>query len=63
MRIYGINSGRNNMNRLLARSIMFNSRNKGKKKATEIRNTNNSASSLVVACIIIGIILMMICCR
>ena len=63
MRIYGIHSGRNNMNRLLARSIMFNSRSKGKKKATDIRNTDNNTSNLVVACVIVVIILIMICCR
>lgn len=32
MRIYGLHSGRNNMSRLIARSIMYNSRGKKKSK-------------------------------
>ena len=38
MRIYGMRSGRNNMNRLIARSIMFNSPKKSRvtnKQSTE----------------------------
>ena len=31
MRIYGMRSGRNNMNRLIARSIMYNTPKKNKK--------------------------------
>jgi hypothetical protein len=42
MRIYGMRSGRNNMNRLIARSIMYNTPKKSRvmdKQSTEEKST------------------------
>lgn len=51
MRIYGKCSGRNNMSRLIARSIMYNSRGKKKSKPnskpqTTIPTTTNESDSM-----------------
>lgn len=37
MRIYGLHSGRNNMSRLIARSIMYNSRGKNNKSYSQVK--------------------------
>ena len=51
MRIYGIHSGRNNMSKLIARSIMYNSPKKQK-----YNKTNSDASTSILVYIIAFII-------
>ena len=58
MRIYGIHSGRNNMSKLIARSIMYNS---PKKKSTQQHNTTNSDTSILVYIIAFIIIALLFC--
>ena len=55
MRIYGMRSGRNNMSRLLARSIMYNS---PKKKSDKVEPTTTTESFWIylIAFIIIALI-------
>ena len=50
MRIYGIHSGRNNMSRLLARSIMYNS---PKKKSVKVEPTTTESFWIYLIAIII----------
>ena len=54
MRIYGYKSGRNNMSRLLARSIMYNS---PKKKSVRVEPTTTESFWIyLIAIIIIALI-------
>ena len=54
MRIYGMKSGRNNMSRLLARSIMYNS---PKKKSVKVEPTTTESFWIyLIAIIIIALI-------
>ena len=49
MRIYGMKSGRNNMNRLIARSIMYNTPKKNKnvnKQNEKLRDNEHPIASL-----------------
>ena len=56
MRIYGMRSGRNNMSRLLARSVMYNS---PKKRTNNINNNSNTTTSIwvyIIAIIIVALL-------
>lgn len=50
MRIYGMKSGKNNMSRLLARSIMYNS---PKKKSVKVEPTTTESFWIYLIAIII----------
>ena len=54
MRIYGIHSGRNNMSKLIARSIMYNS---PKKKSVRVEPTTTESFWIyLIAFIIVALI-------
>ena len=54
MRIYGMRSGRNNMSRLIARSIMYNS---PKKKSVKVEPTTTESFWIyLIAFIVIALI-------
>ena len=54
MRIYGIHSGRNNMSKLIARSIMYNS---PKKKSVKVEPTTTESFWIyLIALIIVALI-------
>ena len=50
MRIYGIHSGRNNMSKLIARSIMYNS---PKKKSVKVEPTTTESFWIYLIALII----------
>ena len=58
MRIYGIHSGRNNMSKLIARSIMYNSPKKQK-----YTNSNSETTTSILVYIISFIIIALLLCR
>ena len=58
MRFYGIRSGRNNMSRMIARSIMYNTPKKSNTPTTNNSNGEIDFGGLIIVAIIICLIIL-----